>query len=305
MRPPDVSMFNTSNMRPLTRPRLRVSFSGGRTSALMTACILKEYRDVRGHEVLVTFANTGQEHEETLRFVDACDKKWDFGVVWLEADVHPQKGKGTRARVVDFETASRDGRPYEDFCAKYGIPNRNRLWCTRELKEIPMDRYVTKTLKWKASSYHTAIGIRADEMDRVSINALDKGFLYPLLDLGVRRPDVLSWFSSQDFDLKVPEHLGNCTWCWKKSDRKLYTLLKEVPEIFDFPERMEKAHGTKGFNNGVSQVFFRGSRSTSQLRASAAAYTGSLFTDPHWDYDQDLDAGSSCGESCEIGADGY
>jgi hypothetical protein len=302
---PDLSSFNTTKLPTLTRPRLRVSFSGGRTSALMTALLVQEYRDRRGHEVLVTFANTGQEHPETLVFVDKCDREWGLGVVWLEADIHPRKGAGTRARVVTFETASRDGRPYEDFCAKYGIPNKNRIWCTRELKEYPMDRYVTKTLKWKRGSFHTAIGIRADEMDRVSINALDKGFTYPLVDLGVRKDDVLAWFRQQPFDLRIQEHWGNCTWCWKKSDRKLFTLAKEAPEIFDFPARMEQRYGEVGYNNGKQQVFFRLGRSTAQVLEAARLYDGPLFTDMNWQPDNrdGLDIGSACGESCEIGAD--
>lgn len=300
---PDVSMFDPGRLPDLARPNLRVSFSGGRTSALMTAILLSEYRDRRGHNVVVTFANTGQEHEETLKFVDRCDKSWGFNVVWLEAEVDPRKGKGTRARIVDFETASRDGRPYEDFCRKYGIPNRNRIWCTRELKEHPMDRYVTHTLRHKTRDYHTAIGIRADEMDRVSVRGLERGFIYPLVTLGVRKPDVLSWFKQQQFDLQIPEHWGNCTWCWKKSDRKLFTLAKEAPHIFDFPARMEERYGEAGMNIGKQQVFFRMGRSTKQLLEQAVAYEGKLFTDPNWDYDKELDLGSACGESCEIGAD--
>ena len=85
-----------------------ITFSGGRTSAFMCKLILEsaKYDDC---EKLIVYANTGKEHEETLKFIDRCDKEWNLGVVWLEADVQKEKGKGTKYKVVDFESASRNG----------------------------------------------------------------------------------------------------------------------------------------------------------------------------------------------------
>jgi len=100
--------------------KIAVSFSGGRTSAYMTQRILREYKET--HEIVVTFANTGLEHEKTLEFVHNCDKHMGFGTVWLEAVVDPRENKGTRHKVVTFETAARDGEPFEDVIKKYGIP---------------------------------------------------------------------------------------------------------------------------------------------------------------------------------------
>lgn len=56
--------------------RLLISFSGGETSALMTKRIL-ESNSMRSEydEVRVVFANTGQENEQTLVFVDRCEKR--------------------------------------------------------------------------------------------------------------------------------------------------------------------------------------------------------------------------------------
>ena len=48
--------------------KLAISFSGGRTSALMMQMLLKrkhEFSDIR-----ITFANTGCEHPATLDFVN-------------------------------------------------------------------------------------------------------------------------------------------------------------------------------------------------------------------------------------------
>ena len=41
-------------------------------------------------------------------------------------------------------------------------------------------------------------------------------FIYPLIDWDIEKEDILSWWEDQPFDLEIPEHLGNCVWCWKK-----------------------------------------------------------------------------------------
>lgn len=93
---------------------LSISFSGGKTSAYMTKWLLdNKLNDF--DNVVITFANTGQELEETLEFVNRCDKEWNLGVVWLEALVDPVKGNGTKFRRVTFETASRNGEPFEEY----------------------------------------------------------------------------------------------------------------------------------------------------------------------------------------------
>lgn len=112
---------------------LLVSFSGGKTSAYMARRLQLE---LAGHFILIfVFANTGQEREETLVFVDQCDREYGFGVVWVEAVIDPQPGNGTRHKVVNFHTAARDGEPFEEMIKKYGIPNKSYPHCTRELKE--------------------------------------------------------------------------------------------------------------------------------------------------------------------------
>lgn len=83
---------------------------GGRTSAYMTKWLIDNKSDE--YEMVVVFANTGEENEATLQFVHDCDRYLGFNTTWLEADVDPQPRKGTKARVVTFETASRKGEPY-------------------------------------------------------------------------------------------------------------------------------------------------------------------------------------------------
>ena len=60
---------------------LFVSFSGGRTSAYMCWWLLKNKSDE--YDFIFVFANTGQEHEKTLEFVNECDKRFGLNLVWL------------------------------------------------------------------------------------------------------------------------------------------------------------------------------------------------------------------------------
>ena len=55
-----------------------VSFSGGKTSGRMARILLDtEPRD----KLRFAFMNTGCEEEETLRFVDRCDREWSMDLV--------------------------------------------------------------------------------------------------------------------------------------------------------------------------------------------------------------------------------
>jgi hypothetical protein len=202
------------------------TFSGGRTSAFMGQ-FLNSYDKYKDYDKLFVFANTGKEKEETLEFINQCDKEWGLGVVWLEASVNKEKGKGTKHKIVDFNSASRNGEPFIDMVEKYGIPNPFMSICTRELKKRPMDSYI-KTLGYK--DIITAIGIRYDERHRKSIRAKEENLIYPLCDdIKVDSNFIRSWWDKQCFDLKLKDYEGNCDLCFKKSLRKRLTIIKENP----------------------------------------------------------------------------
>lgn len=288
----------------MTERRLLISFSGGETSALMSKLILErmagEYDQVR-----TVFANTGQENEETLLFVEQCDKAFGLGVVWVEAEVATERGQGTRARIVDFASASRNGQPFEEVIAKYGIPNANYPHCTRELKGNPIRAYA-KSIGWNKGTYDTAIGISTDEIDRMVPAAKDQRLIYPLVSrFPHTKPKVNEFWARQPFRLNLKGYQGNCKWCWKKSLRKHLTIITETPKAYDFPARMELEHPHSGAGVG-ERVFFRGPRSTADLHRIAATEKFTPATDDARQYqvdlldwlDADLDA---CGsESCEV-----
>ena len=52
----------------------------------------------------VVFANTGEENEETLKFVRDCAIKFKVDVIWVEANVNMESGKGTTHKIVNRES---------------------------------------------------------------------------------------------------------------------------------------------------------------------------------------------------------
>lgn len=266
--------------------RICISYSGGRTSAYLTWLLWSRYRS--RYQFVVTFANTGEENEATLEFVDRCDREWGWGVVWLEADVQPERGMGTRHRIVNFQTASRRAEPFEAVIAKYGIPNKAYPHCTRELKEVPIRSYL-RSIGWEAGTYHIAIGIRADEPAR-RVRKPER--VYPLLDwFPITKPEIIDWWGQQPFNLELQEHQGNCKTCWKKSLSKLVRIANETPQHFDFNLRMEAQYGLAGHNvDGNPRTFFRG-----HLCAKDILAMRDLKTPPPRQSDEDW----GCSESCE------
>jgi len=267
-----------------------VSYSGGKTSSYMSKLIKENWSDRNIHFV---FANTGQENEKTYEFVEKVDKEFDLGVTWVEAVVNPELGKGIRHKVVNFETASRDGRPFEDFIAKHGIPNKALPQCTWRLKVEPIASYMKEVLK--GEKYTTCIGIRKDETRRVSKGATKNRIAYPLVDVWpTDKWEINDFWEEMPFNLEIQEHQGNCSWCWKKSNKKLIRLIQESPEIFDFPRKMEEKYRYFRAEADRGRVFFRGERSTDDLFKMAEFMTAT----PLFDNLDDEDSG--CSESCEL-----
>lgn len=132
------------------KKKLLVSVSGGETSLFMAVWIWLHLKDE--YEIIFVFANTGQENEETLIFLKQCEEHFGIKIIWIEADVIEGKGNGTRFKIVNFETASRNGEPFEAVIKKYGIPNTKFLHCTRELKMNPIKAYAKSI--WGKEKYY-------------------------------------------------------------------------------------------------------------------------------------------------------
>lgn len=284
---------------------LLVCVSGGRTSAYMAIKAKNHLK--KGVIVFYVFANTGLEHERTLEFIDKLDKEFGLGIIWLEADVKPELGVGTGYKIVDYESASRNGEPFIEVIKKYGIPNKAYPHCNRELKLSPIHSYMKDKLDGKP--YKTALGIRPDESRRVSPKAEEAhngGIIYPLIDIfPADKVDILDFWDEQSFDLGIPEHYGNCKTCWKKSDKKLWTLAVEHPEWFEFNSEMERLYKHSGNNDGERpRSFFRRNRTTKDIFNEIKVINFEAFKEKRDTqlklFGYDIDENSGCDESCEM-----
>jgi len=271
------------------KQKLLVSFSGGETSAFMAQWLWKHCQDK--YEMLFVFANTGQENEETLIFVNECEKYFGFKIHWIECYVQKDKGKGTSFKLTDFENAKRNGEPFEEVIKKYGIPNPSFLHCTRELKMNPIKAFAKSV--WGKEKYYLAIGIRIDEFDRMNPNREALRIIYPLVSksmIPMSKPMINFYWKQQPFRLNLKGYQGNCITCYKKSDKKLFQIAKENPNAFDFFDRMETLYG-------LGQQIFRNNRTTKQILEQAKGWNGKVKNDAE-EYNYQLDLLE--GESCEV-----
>jgi 3'-phosphoadenosine 5'-phosphosulfate sulfotransferase (PAPS reductase)/FAD synthetase len=211
----------------ITGPAL-ISFSGGRTSAYMLWRILQAHGGTLPDDVVVAFANTGKEREETLRFVHEVGVRWGVAIHWLEWR------PGDLFEEVGLNSAARNGEPFEALIsAKHTIPNSFMRFCTEDLKVTVMRGFV-RSLGWDRCA--NPVGLRADETKRVLKQLArneDPKRLWdvscPLHAAGINRDDVMEFWSEQPFDLGLHPYEGNCDLCFMKGERILERLIRDDP----------------------------------------------------------------------------
>jgi len=224
-----------------------VSFSGGRTSAYMLRQVLDNNDDLG--DLIVTFANTGKEHPATLNFVKECSERWAVPIVWLEFRDNEQG-----FAIVNYETASRDGQPFEDLIRKRSyLPNPVTRFCTIDLKIRVIHKYLRMVgCSTEETPVDMMTGIRADEPRRVA-KIRNRGstseskhatMVMPLADVGVGVQDVTDFWAAQDFDLMLTTINGrtldgNCDLCFLKGAKQIYSLIASDRSKGEWWARME------------------------------------------------------------------
>jgi 3'-phosphoadenosine 5'-phosphosulfate sulfotransferase (PAPS reductase)/FAD synthetase len=257
---------------------IRVAFSGGRTSGLMLHRLLQEYST---NDLIITFANTGREMEETLQFVRDIEKYWKVSVRWVEYTQTSDpvvRMKGAKPVIgchgfkeVTFETASRKGEPFEaiinvkkQFREQTSkkpaiLPNVTDRWCSGELKHRTMDRFMRSI---GHLTYSIAVGLRYDEPHRVAkLKAQDStklSYVFPLYDAHTEVQEVLDFWHTQPFDLRLPNdpelgtYAGNCDFCFLKRKAKLARMHIEQPERIQWWADQELRTGATFRRNGLT-----------------------------------------------------
>ena len=241
-----------------------IMVSGGRTSMFLAKYINE---NSKYKNKLFVFLNTGKEREETLEFILECQTRWGININWLEACVNKEKGVGTSYRTVNYESASRNGEPFEAILSKYPLPNNMASNCTRELKQRPIEAYLREHKDYLSKyDVYRVIGIRADEAHRKSNNAESEKVIYPLCDeLPVDSKFIRNWWENQPFDLRLKDYEGNCDLCFKKSLKKRLTIIKENPSVADWWEEMESKYSSEA----IPRFDLRTNKSVAEMKELA------------------------------------
>jgi len=289
-------MGKTMNVIAKTNPYaidgpLCLSFSGGRTSAYMLFRVMEAHGGQLPDDVVVCFANTGREMPQTLDFVRDCGERWGVDIVWLELglvrldDTSKRKRFEYETRVVNYETASRNGEPFMALVeARKYLPNPVARFCTADLKVRRINTYL-KSLGWE--EWDTAVGIRADERRRAHkmINAgSDSGEnkIIPLYWDGVTKETVSDFWDNQDFDLRLPNNngttdWGNCDLCYLKGAAKKISIIRDRPDLAEWWVNAERAIGSTFRNDHPTyqqMLDYVGDQPSLELDDSISCYCG-------------------------------
>jgi 3'-phosphoadenosine 5'-phosphosulfate sulfotransferase (PAPS reductase)/FAD synthetase len=233
-----------------------ISFSGGRTSALMLKYFVEAHNGTLPKNINVIFSNTGKEMPETLDFVQECSEQYGVKIIWVEFCKH------NRMKVVDYNTASRDGQPFAELIDKKShLPNPTMRFCTSEMKITPMKLYVKNYLNYE-QGWINCVGLRYDEGHRVKrLNGMKEKFFTeaPLYHAKIAKHHVFEHWEKSNWDLNLQNvngstPAGNCDLCFLKGQKTIQTLMRQNPGIEKWWIEQEK----KTFNG--RQPFFRRDR---------------------------------------------
>jgi 3'-phosphoadenosine 5'-phosphosulfate sulfotransferase (PAPS reductase)/FAD synthetase len=238
----------------------QIGVSGGRTSGKLLHDILQAHEGKLPDYVRPLFENTGKEREETLIFIKEMDERWGVKIFMLEyCRVWGQPDELDHYKMVDFDTASRNGEPFMMMIEYYKnyrremkdlgpiLPNPTNRMCTAYLKIKIAESHMRKLgfLSWDQVA-----GIRYDEPRRyhrmmkanqVRNNHYDN--LCPMYESGVIKEHVNEFWSRQPFDLGIDSDLGNCDLCFLKHESKNMRALKENPELGKWWADLESSTG--------------------------------------------------------------
>ena len=228
-------------------PPAIISFSGGRSSGFMLHNILEAHNWELPEGVFVIFGNTGLEHHETYEFIHKIEEKW-CPVIWLEYEKWEDSKPVHGYKVVNYETASRNGEPFEKLIkenqtesGKPYMPNPRTRICTQYLKINPKYRFCKER---NITEWDNVVGLRYDEPRRVN-NARGwyacETISAPMYHAEHDHNDVLEFWKNYEFDLEIPSKaFTNCVGCFLKNYKTLKEVARLDPKQLEWWDKMEK-----------------------------------------------------------------
>lgn len=280
------------------------SVSSGYSSVMMAVKMREWYPD---HNIINVMANTSKERIESLEFMDKCDKHFGLNLIWVEAEINQEAGVGTSYKLCKYEDLKTNGEIFEDGIKKYGIASVANKWCNREMKTVPMKKFADDI--FGSNNYSIAIGIRIDEIDRVSNSYDSNNIFYPLIEHNIDHRERNSFWAESPIRITIPAFKGNCDLCFEKSRRKLLTIIKEDGDVVsDWWDEMENLYSHipidgKDVYNGLAcnggHFFGRGNTPVADL-IQMAKQPFRKATDEYIYENELFDFESDCGVNCSI-----
>lgn len=262
-----------------------ISFSGGRTSAFMALEVLKIHPSAE-----VIFMDTGAEHPKTYEFIRNFAEHFDVNITCLRVIPNAEMRKASTYEQLSVEQIGPDLEPWRRMLRKYGHPYVGGAFCTDRMKTVPFTKYCDE--KYGKGNYERWLGIREDEPNRLGNRGPGFHYLADISDFD--KKDVIDWWSVQEFDLGIQEHLGNCVFCIKKSLQKVALATKDEPELAN--EFIDAIYGETARRKGLPRMY----RGRNTLPGVIAMFgdTGRDELASRMTSMRQYDTGS-CSESCE------
>lgn len=272
-----------------------VSFSGGRTSAYLVITAIEKF----GVEnVDVVSMDTGAEHPMTYEFMRQFHayilEAYGVEITYLRTDFSTPLGEGNKYHILEIDEIGSDLKPFHEMIKKYGVPYIGGMFCTDRMKLVPFTKYCQE--KYGRGNYEAWLGIRADEPKRLTPK---KGIRYLAEISDFEKEDILEFWAGMLFDLDIPEWLGNCIFCPKKSNLKLAAAQRDEPELYhSFLEMIYGSEVRHDNKTGHHSKMYRGKKSLEQVVAMFDGSTGDEIKS-RIRGTKSTNAGS-CSESCEV-----
>lgn len=260
-----------------------ISTSGGRTSMYLS--ILKR---AENPESINIFMDTGAEHPKTYDFLRKCNEHFNLGIICIKAVIDPMLGVGVRHQVVDINTLKHDNGVMADYMVKNGTPVSVGATCSDRMKTLAFRSWLGGFISKKEALNHfiheeaeaseidperitTWLGMRIDEPRRLKY---PKGVRY-LADISdYTKEDVMEFWEGQPFDLGIPEHLGNCVFCVKKSPIKIALAARHEPGMAELWRALIYSDNTRVMPNraDAQDVMYRDYMTFNQIVESFKSF---------------------------------
>lgn len=208
------------------KPELHiVSLSGGKDSTAMLLRMVEEGMRID----LIIFCDTGLEYPAMYRHLEKLEKDIGRPIIRICADhtfEHLLLNHEVRVKI-NKDVTERNHRGYS-------WPGPINRWCTKELKEIPREKFLAPLReKYDIIEY---VGLAADEGYRLERkNNMREGQRHPLVDWGMTEADCLKYCYDRGYDWEGLYNYYERVSCWCCSLQplaQLRILYRKFPELW-------------------------------------------------------------------------